>query len=489
MQEAVHFLTVRQLADRLADGTITSVELTQMYLRRAEELDVPPFELPSEPRTDHGSKLSTMITIARGRALESAERADAELRAGQRRSILHGIPYGVKDLLDTAGIRTTWGSGIFRERVPERNAAVVDRLERAGAVLMAKMSLGEFAGGNTSSALNPWKLDRTSFGSSSGTVSAAVAGLIGFGIGTETGGSIVFPASAVGASGLRPTFSRVSRHGCMALSWSLDKIGPAGRSAEDCGHILEQIVGYDARDNSSTDRPFSFRDDPGSMRGKRLGVHRAEFELSQSEDNRRVFQGALDVWERMGVIVEDITLPRYPTGALFSTIVTVESGTNFKLLFDDGRASGMFSFNQDRAAGWMAGRMMPAADYLTAQRIRSQLTREADEIVSRYDAVIAPTWPNGAALREVRDGWPIPARNEWEPPDEIDDQTPRLNYIANLVGHPGLSIPCGFDPDGLPLCLQIVGSPFDEQAVLDFGMSFQRGTNWHLQRPPFPWRE
>ena len=488
MQEGIHFLTVRELADLLSSGSITSVDLTEMYLDRAQELDVPPFELPSEPRTDHDGKLATMVTIARDHALESAERADIEIRAGRRRSILHGIPYGVKDLLDTAGIRTTWGSGIFRTRVPDRNAAVIDRLEEAGAILMAKMSLGEFAGGNTSSALNPWKLDRTSFGSSSGTVAAAVAGLIGFGIGTETGGSIVFPASAVGASGLRPTFSRVSRFGCMALSWSLDKIGPAGRSAEDCGHILEQIAGYDARDNSSTDRSFSFRADPGGMRGKRLGVHRAEFELSQSDANRRVFQEALDVWEQMGVIVEDIELPSYPTGALFSTIVTVESGTVFRELFDDGRAAGMFSFNEDRAAGWMAGRMMPAADYLTAQRIRSQLTREADEIVSRYDAVIAPTWPNGAALREVQDGWPIPARNEWEPPDELDARTPRLNYIANLVGHPGLSIPCGFDPDGLPLCLQIVGSPFEDQAVLDFGMAFQRETDWHLQRPPYPWR-
>ena len=355
MQETLHFLTVSELAERLASGAVSSVDLTRMYLDRAEELDPPPFDLPSEPRTDHEGKLSTMVTIARDHALESAERADAELRAGRRRSILHGIPYGVKDLLDTNGIRTTWGSGIFRDRIPTRNAAVIDRLQESGAVLMAKMSLGEFAGGNTSSALNPWKLDRTSFGSSSGTVSACVAGLIGFGIGTETGGSIVFPASSVGASGLRPTFSRVSRLGCMALSWSLDKIGPVGRSAEACGHILEQIVGYDARDNSSTDRPFSFRADPGSMRGKRLGVHRAEFELTQSDHNRQVFQQALDVWERMGVIVEDIELPLYPTGALFSTIVTVESGTVFKQLFDDGRAAGMFSFNEDRAAGWMAG--------------------------------------------------------------------------------------------------------------------------------------
>ena len=489
MQESNLFLTVRGLSELLSSGEISSVELTEAYLDRADELDVPPFELPSEPRSDHDGKLSTMVTIARDQALESAERADRELAAGRRRSILHGIPYGVKDLLDTTGVRTTWGSRIFMDRVPDRNAAVIDRLEESGAVLMAKMSLGEFAGGNTSTALNPWKLDRTSFGSSSGTVAAAVAGLIGFGIGTETGGSIVFPAAAVGASGLRPTFGRVSRFGCMALSWSLDKIGPVGRCVEDCGLILEQIAGRDERDNCTVDRAFDFRSNLGVIRGRRLGVHRAEFELSQSEMTRQAFQEALDGFERMGVIVEDISLPLRPTGALFTTIVTVESGTNFKALFDDGSVDQMFSFNEGRHAGWMAGRMMPAADYLTAQRIRNQLTREADEILSRYDAVIAPTWPNGAALREVHDGWPIPARNEWEPPDDVDVETPRLNYVANLAGHPGLAIPCGFDEDGLPLSLQIVGSPWDEQSVLDLGMAFQAETDWHLRRPPYPWRE
>ncbi len=488
MDENTFFLTVAELAAGLERGDFTSVELTEAYLDRAEELDPPPFELPSEPREDHGGKLATMVTIARDHALETAKRADRERASGNTRSLLHGIPYGVKDLLDTRGIRTTWGSGIFRDRIPERDAAVVERLEAAGAVLMAKNSLGEFAGGNTSSALNPWKLDRTSFGSSSGTVAAAVAGLMGFGIGTETGGSIVFPASAVGASGLRPTFGRVSRFGCMALSWSLDKIGPVGRSAEDCGHILEQIAGPDPRDTSTAGEPFVFRADPGSMRGRRLGVHRAEFLLSQSEATRLAFEEALDVFARMGIEVEDIELPLFPTGALFTTIVTVESGTNFKSLFDDGSAARMFSFNEDRRAGWMAGRMLPAADYLTAQRIRNQLVREADAILSRYDAVIAPTWPNGAALREVRDGWPIPARNEWEPPGEVSESTPRLNYIANLVGHPGLAIPCGFDEDGLPLSLQIVGSPMDDQAVLDFGMAFQRETDWHRRRPPYPWR-
>ena len=489
MDETTLFLSVPELAAHLRERSISSVELTEAYLDRADALDTPSFELPSEPREDHQGKLATMVTIAREHALRAAERADRELAQGRARSILHGIPYGVKDLLDTRGIRTTWGSRIFRDRAPDRNAAVIGRLEDAGAVLMAKMSLGEFAGGNTSSALNPWKLDRTSFGSSSGTVSAAVAGLIGFGIGTETGGSIVFPASAVGATGLRPTFGRVSRFGCMALSWSLDKIGPVGRSAEDCGQVLEQIAGPDPRDTSTAEHPFVFRPDPGAMQGRRLGVHRAEFELSGSETTRRVFREALAVFAAMGVELEDIELPLFPTGALFTTIVTVESGTNFRQLFDDGSAARMFSFNEDRRAGWMAGRMLPASDYLTSQRIRNRLVREADGILSRYDAVIAPTWPNGAALRVVKDGWPVPARDEWEPEDEVSERTPRLNYIANLVGHPGLAIPCGFDEDGMPLSLQIVGSPMDDQAVLDFGMAFQRETDWHRRRPPYPWRE
>jgi len=275
----------------------------------------------------------------------------------------------------------------------------------------------------------------------------------------------------------------------MARSWSLDKGGPVGGSAEDCGHILQHSAGYDARDNSTVDRPFVFRADPGAMSGRRLGVHRPEFLLSGSETTRRVFQEALDVFEQMGVVLEDVELPLRPTGALFTTIVTVESGTNFKALFDDGSAANMFSFNEDRRAGWMAGRMLPAADYLTAQRIRNQLVRETDDILSRYDAVIAPTWPNGAAMREVSEGWPIPARNEWEPPDEVSLATPRLNYIANLVGLPGLAIPCGFDEEGLPLSLQICGSSMDDQAVLDLGMGYQRETDWHLRRPEYPWRE
>lgn len=445
------------------------------------------FALPTEPLRDPGDKLASIITLARERALREAESAERAIRAGRIRGPLHGIPYGVKDLLDTAGVRTTWGSRIFGDRIPDRDATVIERLNDAGAVLMGKMSQGEFTGGNTSNALNPWKLDRTSFGSSSGTVVATVAGLIGFGIGTETGGSIVYPASAVGASGLRPTIGRVSRYGCMALSWSLDKIGPVGRSAEDCGIILEAIAGRDAKDHSSADKPFRFRSDPGPMRGLRIGVHRAELEMVKAETNRRVFSEALDVLEQLGCELEDFSMPSRPYGALFTMIVATEAGASFKHLFDDGRIAGTFRYNWARRAGWMAGRMAPAADYLQAQRIRQTIIREADELLSRYDAVIVPTWPNGAALKEVETGWPVPAHPELEP-DETTGSVPRVNSMANLSGLPGISIPCGFDDDGLPLCIHIVASAWDEQKALDVAMAYQKVTDWHQRRPPFPFR-
>ena len=487
MPDELHFLSVYELSEKLASREISPVELTRHFLHRAERLDPPSFDLPAEPRREPGSQLASMITIAREEALSAAFRAEKEISRGELKGPLHGIPYGVKDLLDSKGIRTTWGSRIFFDRVPDQNSTVVDRLETAGAILMAKNSLGEFAGGNTSTALNPWKLDRTSFGSSSGTVVSVVAGLMGFGIGTETGGSIVYPAAAVGASGLRPTFGRVSRFGCMSLSWSLDKIGPVGRSAEDCGLILEAIAGVDQRDNATVDRVFRFRRDPGSMKGRRVGVHRAEFELSRSSVTRAAFRQALDVLAQAGLELEDIDLPPRPHGALFTNIVAVEAGTNFKPLFDDGRIANTFPYNHERCAGWMAGSMLPASDYLTSQRIRRQVTREADDLLSGYDVVIAPTWPNGAALKEVGDGWPIPARPEWEPNPESRD-LPRINSVANLAGLPGIAVPCGFDADQLPLSVQIVSKAWDEQSALDVAMAFQRETDWHTRRPPYPWR-
>ena len=419
--------------------------------------------------------------------MDAARVAEREIQSGRRRGPLHGIPYGVKDLLDTKGIRTTWGSRIFMDRIPDRDATVVEKLNEAGGVLMAKMSMAEFAGGNTSNARNPWKLDRASMGSSSGTVVGAVAGLIGFGIGSETGGSIVLPGATVGASGLRPTFGLVSRFGAMALSWCLDKLGPVGRSAADCGLVLEAIAGPDRRDISTVDRPFKFRLDPGKIAGRKMAIHRAEFDAVGDATNRAVFDKALDVFRQMGVVAEDVTLPERPYGEVFANITNVEGGAIFRQLFEDKRIDGMFRYNWSRRAGWLAGAMAPAADYIAAQRIRQMVIDDADKLMARFSVIIVPTSATGAPLRDAMVQPPVPPPPT-PPRQGAGRQIPRVNSIGNLAGLPGINIPVGFDKDGMPLCVQIVGAAFQDQAVLDFAMAFQKETDWHLRRPPFPFR-
>ncbi|HYU78344.1 MAG TPA: amidase [Vicinamibacterales bacterium] len=484
MADDLHFLTVQELSRLIATKKLSPVELTRVYIERAETLDRPPFPLPNEPQQNHGSKLASIITLVRDQALEQARIAEREIGSGKIRGPLHGIPYGVKDLLDSKGVRTTWGSRIFADRIPDADSAVVEKLNAAGGILMAKMAMAEFAGGNTSSALNPWKLDRSSMGSSSGTVVGAVAGLIAYGIGSETGGSIVLPAATVGASGLRPTFGRVSRFRCMPLSWCLDKLGPVARSAVDCGLILEAIAGHDLRDPSTADRVFKFRPDPGKIAGRKIAIHRTEFDAVQLPHNRAVFDAALDVFKRMGAVFEDVTFPDRPYGAVFANITNVEGGAIFRDLFEDKRIDGMFRYNWSRRADWLAGTMAPASDYLKAQRIRQMVVTETDALMSKYTAIVAPTSATGAPPREAPVQPPIPP-----PPRQPAGRTiPRVNNIANLSGLPGINIPVGFDAEDMPLCVQIVGNAWDEQSVLDLAMAFQKETDWHKRRPPFPYR-
>lgn len=484
MADAIWFQSIAELSRQIAARTLSSVELTRTYLDRIAQLDTPGFPLPAGPQERPGDKLAAVTTVAREQALAEAAEADRAIASGGPRSPLHGIPYGVKDLLDTRGVRTTWGSRVFAARVPDRDAAVVERLRAAGAVLIGKMTTAEFAGGSISTALNPWKLDRSTQGSSSGTVVGVVAGLIGFGIGTETGGSIVFPASAVGASGLRPTFGRVSRYGCMSLAWSLDKIGPVGRSAEDCGLVLEAIAGGDRRDPGSANRPFRFTREPVSLKGRRIGVHRPEFDAPEAAPNRRAFAEALEVFRRLGATVEDFVLPVRPYFEVFMHVTSVESAASFRRLFDDGSVNGLFPYNWSRRADWMAASMAPAYDYLQAQRIRQQIVMDGDALLDRFDLLICPTFPAGAPDRYAPTSPPLPP----PPPSPPPPQLPRLNWVGNLSGLPGMSIPCGFDVDDLPLALHVMAGPWQEQAVLDAAMLFQRETDWHSRRPPYPWR-
>lgn len=463
MSEDIAYSTVHELSTQIASKKLSPVELAKIYLARAEEFN---------PKTH------VIVTLTRDHALKQAEQVEREIRRSKPRGPLHGIPYGVKDLLDTKGIRTTWGSLIFKDRVPDRDAAVIEKLNAAGAVLIAKLHTAEFAGGGPKSKLlehsrNPWKLDRTTSGSSTGPGGATAGGMVGFSVGTETGGSIMSPSASCGVSGMRPTYGRVSRYGCMVLAWSLDKIGPLTRSAVDVGLVLEAIAGHDPRDPTSGPGSFKFRPDPGRIRGRRIGVHRPEFDAANAT-NRSVFLKALEVLRQQGFVLEDVELPVRPYSECYNLHSNVEGGSAFKALFNDRRIVDMH--NAPRRADWMAASMLPASDYLKAQRLRQMIRLEADALLTRFDAVIAPTSTTGAGTVE----------SEPEAPSSSGRSAPpRLTNMANLACVPGISVPCGFDADGLPLAIHIATKAWDEQGALDVAMAYQRETDWHRRRPTF----
>jgi len=269
---------------------------------------------------------------------------------------------------------------------------------------------------------------------------------------------------------MRPTYGRVSRHGCMTLAWSLDKIGPLARSAVDIGTVLEAIAGVDPKDPTSGTSTFKFRPDPGKVRGRKIGVHRSEFEI-KSEHNQAVFAKALDTLKQAGFELEDFKLPERPYGECYNMHTYSEARTYFKDLYDDKRIAAMY--NNMRRDDWMATSLLPASDYVHASRVRQFIRMEADELLSKYTAVLAPTNTSGAGriadqtLATVRTG------------------PPRVNSMAQLVGVPGISVPCGFDEDDMPLGIHITSKAWDEQSALDVAMTFQKETDWHTRRPSF----
>ena len=390
MHEDLCFQTVSELAKQIASRELSPVELTRAYLERTETLN---------------EKVSVVITLTRELALERAAQAEREIRGGLVRGPLHGVPYGLKDLLDTKGIRTTGGSTIYEDRVPDRDSTVVERLNAAGGVLTCKLAMNEFASGSNNNNLipqprNPWKLDRSPAGSSSGSGASTAAAMVGFSMGSETGGSIMGPSAANGVCGMRPPYGRMSRYGNMTLAWSLDKLGPMAGSAEDMGLVLEAIAGHDPKDpTSSLTSAFKFRADPGTIAGRRIGVVRAEFEAVPPA-NRVVFATAVDVLKQAGFTLEDVTLPDRPYGEVYTCISNTEGGTNFKPLYDSGRMIQFYT--PARRADWKAASMMPASDYLTALRIRAMIKMEADEVTSKYAVLIAPTSATGSGPIERR---------------------------------------------------------------------------------------
>lgn len=437
--EQLPFGSLAELGRLLRARALSSAELTELYLARLRR---------------HDPQLHCVITLTEDLAREQASRADAELAAGRDRGPLHGIPWGAKDLLATRGIRTTWGAGPFREQVFDADATVVARLADAGAVLAAKLTLGELAWGDVwygEQTRNPWDLSEGSSGSSAGSAAATAAGLVGFTIGSETWGSIVSPATRCGATGLRPTFGRVSRAGAMALSWSMDKLGPICRSAEDCALVFAAIYGPDGHDESVVDLPFAWRP-RASLAGLRIGFLQSAFE--QPREQAAADQQTLDLLRELGAELVPIHLPDLPIEAL-AIILSAESAAAFDELTRSGQDEHLVRQGRDAWPNVMrAAHLIPAVEYIQANRVRTLAGRAMAELMRTVDAYVAPTFDSANLL------------------------------LTNLTGHPAVVLPNGFSAAGKPHSITLIGRLYDEGTPLAIAGAYQRATDFHLRRPP-----
>jgi aspartyl-tRNA(Asn)/glutamyl-tRNA(Gln) amidotransferase subunit A len=457
------FHSVPELGYLLRSRRISAAELTLHFLDRLERL---------------GPNYNAVVTVLREPALAEARLRDRELAAGKIRGPLHGVPYGVKDLLATEGAPTTWGAEPYRNQMLKGDATVVRRLREAGAVLCAKLAMVELAGGMgysqafasfTGPGKNPWNPAYWSGGSSSGPGSAVAAGLVPFAIGSETWGSIQYPAAFCGVSGLRPTYGRLSRHGAMALSWSMDKLGPLGRTAEDCGLVLAATAGEDPLDPSTLKDRFK-----GPERGRRryrIGILRGTRDKTQPEVLRN-FDASLVVLRDFADVIEDLELPDFPYAAAASTIVAAEAASAFEPLFESGRITELTA-PEDRLGGY-AGQVVLAKDYLRALRVRRPAALALNRLLSSVDAIAGPSRPTVAS----------PLDKSWRTAYPDHTGGANISASANLCGVPGLFLMNGFGQASLPTSLQLTGQTMSEGTLLAIGMAYQDRTGFHRQRPP-----
>jgi aspartyl-tRNA(Asn)/glutamyl-tRNA(Gln) amidotransferase subunit A len=454
------FSDVVALQRLLTARTISSVELTELYLKRLEQ---------------HGHVFNAVVTILHDRARREAKRADAERARGRVRGPLHGIPYGVKDLLATPDAPTTWGAQPYRQQRFGFDATVVKKLTAAGAVLLAKLAMVELAGGFgygaadasfTGPGRTPWNANFWSGGSSSGSGIAVSAALVGFAIGSETSGSILFPATACGITGLRPTYGRVSRHGAMALCWTLDKLGPMARSARDTDLILRVIAGADPADPTAVDAPFA-----PARRKLRVAVLKDATKASMPAVVAN-FRASLKAIGAFADVAGEVALPKGPWGPVVGTIVDAEGAAAFRDLIESGRARELRD-PDDKLGGYVAY-ATPAVDYIDALRQRAKLNAALVKAMHGYDAVVSPTlptvtYPIGLGFDKAYPKYP---------------GGPSLISPGNLAGLPALALPNGMGPSGLPTSLTFLGHAWGEAALSALGIRYQRETAFHTLRPP-----
>ena len=465
------FLPISELAPRLRRRELSPVELAAGYLERLETV---------------GKRLGAVATVMRETALREAREAEREIRRGRWRGVLHGVPYGAKDLLATREAPTTWGAAPYKDQRFDFDATVVRRLREAGAVLVAKLSMVELAGGMgynkadaslTGACRTPWNTDYWSGGSSSGPGAAVAAGCVAFAIGSETSGSIITPAAFCGVAGLRPTYGAVSRHGAMALCWTLDKLGPMCRSALDCGLVLQSIAGVDPLDPTARASQKLPRYSPDARllnprpRAKRLrvGVLKDTYEKAQ-DGVRKNFLDALDVLRRFAAIESEVKLPDFPYGAAVGTIVDAEGASAFRDLIESGRVKELAS-PQGRVGGYAAS-LVTAVDYLHAMRLRAPMRRAWGEMFKKYDLLAAPSRSTVS--------YPIDKTFEQAWPG-VNASSPI--GASNLVGVPAISIPNGFGLHGLPTGLQLIAPAWGERDLLELAADYQSATDWHKRHP------
>ena len=461
------FLTAVELAERFRANSLSPVEVTDAHLDRIGRLD---------PR------LNSYITVTAERARAQAKEAEARYRAGKPLSALDGVPFAPKDIFATRGIATTHGSKLGKDHVPDETATAVTRLEAAGAVLLGKLNLLEYAtGSGTDSgfgpARNPWNLERDPGGSSSGSGAALAAGLASLSLGTDTGGSIRNPAARCGVVGLKPTYGRVSRHGVTPLAWTLDHAGPMARSVRDVARLLGAIAGVDPRDPSSAAEPVTDYESAvvaagSSLSGRRFAVA-SELLKPIEPEVEAVFAAAIAKLESLGAHRVAVSLPSAPAMNIATEVLI---GAEAAVFHEENLRRPERREKLDPAVRLYttSGRFYLATDYVKAQRLRLQLQAELLAALAQADVLVCPSDPT--LTPKVGEAAQLEGRERmWFEYGTVN--------LGNLTGAPALSLPCGFTPDGLPVGLQLFGRPFDEARLLSFAHGYERATDWHLRRP------
>jgi aspartyl-tRNA(Asn)/glutamyl-tRNA(Gln) amidotransferase subunit A len=463
------YLSLRSLATLIQRQEVSPVEATQAVVDRVEKFD---------------RQLNSFITLWPEQALAQAHAVEQEIHDGRYRGPLHGVPIAVKDLYYTKGLRTTAGSKVLSDFVPAYDATVIARLREAGAILIGKLNMHEFARGATNASslvgacYNPWDTLRVSGGSSGGSAAAVAAGLCYGTLGSDTGGSIRIPAAFCGIVGLKPTYGRVSRYGVFPLSWSLDHVGPMARTVTDAALMLQVIAGHDSRDPTTRTAvvPDYTATLTGDIQGARLGIPQ-EFYFEQLDvEIRDSVRAAIQTLERAGAQVEEVSLPLSKYAAAAGRII---SWTESAEVHDKFLRTRYADYNPDVRAGFLAGQLIPGKHYMKAQRVRNLIRQEMAAALRRVDALIAPTVP-------------IPAPRAGQTTVDIGQERvetiwalSRLTRPANLTGFPAISVPCGFTQGGLPVGLQLIGRPFSEATILQLAYAYEQETTWHQRQPMF----